>query len=585
MKSILKLGLAAIIGLVAVSLIASSGSTRKADAEPSAVVALNEGNCIALGTAFAGLNAITALGACQTMQKQESFQTYIHCLRGFDLGNDGLHDCLNEADPTSPLYAPAILQGDPADFTSLDIDANQIHRGEAYEIIAFVRDDFPVLFKTNRGHWTNNNLQEWNCSTALDDPDCDQDIATLGDGVVVQHLALGPDDGDSGTVEIDIVQENISFPVILNVVGPAETITLTPLFGKDTIQTGATQPTQSDCAGGPCQAPDPTDCNFEASVNGVLGANNQAEKAVVVAKALDNDGNEVAGALINWDHSFTKIGPSHSVTAPDLGPLPQGGVALPQTPTIDTGALGIGFPQFVCGGDTPGDLKLTATFAGVYDSPSPAGINEKTSITLHVIGPATDVALTADPPELDCNGTNTTTITATFVNAEGDPVADGLDANFNVQALGVVNPITTNTAKGVASTVLTPLSGANNLTADGGPAGVIVNVTANGQIHELFGQGRLGPHQEWDQVTKSILVRCTGGPPAPGTGTLPPEGGAAPEGAGAGAGAGPTGRIAGPDTGSAGTPDAAGLTWWPLLGLIAAAMTLGGATVALRRTR
>jgi hypothetical protein len=53
----------------------------------------------------------------------------------------------------------------------------------------------------------------------------------------------------------------------------------------------------------------------------------------------------------------------------------------------------------------------------------------------------------------------------------------------------------------------------------------------------------------------------------------------------AGAGAGPTGRIAGPDTGSGGTPDAAGLTWWPLLGLIAAAMTLGGATVALRRTR
>lgn len=595
--NILKLGLAGIVAVLALTLFASTQPAKPASADPQGVIALNEGHCIALGVAFGGLTALQAAPYCQGMQSQFNFQNYIHCLRGFDLGNDGTHDCLvpnPNIDPDSssfPLRSPVVLQGNPADFTPLDLDKNLIHFGEDYEIIAFVKDDFPVLFKTDKGAWITNGLQEFNCETLPDDPDCDGvppvagDDNTTNDGVVVQRLRLRPQDGVTGTVNINVIQENISYPIQLTIVGPAETITLTPLFGKNTIQTGATQATNSDCGGGPCQSPDPTDCNFAATVDGVLGANNQAEKAIVVAKALDNAGNEVSGALINWNHSFKKFNPNIAddlPNPPDLGPLPQGGVALPQTPTLDAGALGVGFPQFVCGGDTPGDLTLTATFNnGPPDEPSPTGKNEQTSVTIHVVGPGTNMTLAADPPEIDCNGTNTTKITAKVVQATGDPVADGLDVNFSVQALGTVNPLIVNTGKGEASTVLTPLSGAANLTADGGPAGVIVTASANGQIRPLYGAPANGPHQEWDQITRSILVRCSGGPPPPGTGILP-AGSGAPAGGSAGAGAAP-GRITGPDTGSGGAAGGAAAAPWTLLALVAAAMTLGGAAVALRR--
>jgi hypothetical protein len=452
-----------------------------------------------------------------------------------------------------------------------------MHLGIAMEIIAFVDDEFPVRFISEEGTFAKPgggadvgpNLQ---CS---EDPDCDGNPATEGDGIVAARLKLLPDSPTSGSFIVTVIQEGIGFPITINVVGPPETITLSPLFGKATIQTGATQGTPGSCGGKPCQNPDPTDCNFAASVDGVLGANNDAEKAVIVAKALDNDGNEVVGALLAWNHSF-EDNPTTVPAAPDLGPLPQGGVALPLTPTIDTGALGIAFPQFVCGGDTPGPLKLEVTFSGPFDNLIPQAVNEKTTITINVIGPATQMVLTADPPEIDCDGVKTSTITAKVTNAAGENVANGLDVNFETLALGTVNPLKTNAADGVASTVLTPLAGAGTVTAGGQPVGVVVKATAKGQVHALFGQPRTQPQVRHDLVEQSILVRCTGVlaqavQPAAGTS--------------AGAGAQPTGTIRGPDTGSGGVAGAGSLTWWPAVALVAAATLLGVTRMTLATMR
>lgn len=583
--SVLKFSLIPAVVLAALVLGSVNPRPEPARAEPTAILALNHGLCVALGSAFGGLSGVTALNSCQRFYIQDGdngMQAYIHCLRGFDFDNDGVHNCLNAggpSDPPHPLDGDPVIQVKPEYFAALDRDANQLHAGQGSQVMLFVQDDFPVRFTTDFGRWTEAGPldQDVTCGTLasgadFSDPDCDENPATQGDGVVVLQLTVTEADG-LGTAHVNAIQESIGIPIELTVVGTPQRLELTPLFGAaKAIQTGATRATL------PGQIPYSTDCNFAATTDGVLGANSSAEKAVIVVKAKDNAGNDVVGALIDWD--LTKFYPRPTVTPPDptgtflLNRRAQGGVALPQTPTLDTGPLGISFPQFVCGGRLPGDLNLTASmFTGVIDPL--ADHKTHAEITIKVIGPATDLALTAEPALIDCNGTNSAKVTAKLVNAAGDPVANGLDVKFRTVALGTVNPLKADTAAGLASTVVTPLSGANNVTVDGQPRGVTVIVTTTGV---LLSEGeRIGdpdPTTTTDPpsaisvntppvhevIERSILVGCSGGPPPPA------EQAARNEAA--------RGAIRPPDTGSGGPSDGR-LPWWSLL-----ALGLGGAALA-----
>lgn len=574
-KFLLTLKLAVIPAVVLVALLIGSVNPKPepARAEPTGLVAMNTGLCITLGIAFGGLPATTAGTACLAMQLQAQMQNYVLCLRGSDTDLNGTHNCLDSGGLSNPERVT------PADFATLDaLDPGQFHTGQDMIVMLFVDDDFPVRFQTDFGNWTGFG-QDIECRTGgeFNDPDCDEDPSTVGDGVVAFPLHVTEADG-TGEAHVTVIQEGIGFPVTLTVVGVPQEITLEPLFGKDTIQTGATPATPFG------QQVDATDCNFAASVEGVLGAVNSAEKTVIVAKALDNDGVEVAGALINWD--WSKDYPDNTDFSAPTGTyavhrLKQGGVALPQTPTIDTGTLGIAFPQFVCGGREPGDIELTASMSSVTVDPSADHATTK-RITIHVVGPATDMALTADPPVIDCNGTNSSKITASLTNAAGDPVANGLDVNFEVLTLGTANPLKADSADGKASTVVTPLSGAGGVTADGQPKGVTVTVRANGQVHENsqideeFDPHELlqTPTETFEVVERSILVQCSGGPPPPGTGN-----------AGAGAGGPATGTIRPPDTGTGGAAGGGGLPVWTLMALAGAAGTLATVSWKLGRSR
>jgi hypothetical protein len=582
--SVLKFSLIPAVVLAAIVLGSVNPRPEPARAEPTALIALNQGLCVALGSAFGGLPAVTAQTSCDRMFNQNGLsgmQAYIHCLRGFDFDNDGLHDCLNAggpSDPPHPLDGDPVIQVEPEHFAALDRDANQLHWGQGSQVMLFVQDDFPVRFTTDFGRWKDSDPrdQDVTCGTLASgadftDPDCDEDPATEGDGVVVTQLTVSEADG-LGTAHVNAIQEQIGIPIELTVVGTPQRLELTPLFGAaKAIQTGATRSTL------PGQQPYSTDCNFAATTDGVLGANSSAEQAVIVVKAKDNAGNDVVGALIDWD--LTKFYPRIDAAAAPTGTFllnrrAQGGVALPQTPTLDTGPLGISFPQFVCGGRRPGDLNLTASMFSEVLDPF-ADHKTHADITIKVVGPATDLALTAEPASIDCNGTNTATVTAKLVNAAGDPVANGLDVKFRTLALGTVNPLKADTADGKASTVVTPLSGANNATADGQPRGVTVIVSATGA---LLSEGeRIGDPDptsntdppspigvntppEHEVIERSILVGCTGGPPPPA------EQAARNEAA--------RGAIRPPDTGSGGST-AARLPWWSLL-----ALGLGGAALA-----
>jgi hypothetical protein len=601
----LKVGLVPVV--VAGGMLVGPGGETKPEpvrAEPTSIIALNEPLCVALGSAFGGLPVLSSLSACRSIQLQANLQILATCIDGFDLNRDGVKECLDPGDtitgPAPPgdprLNVDAPYRPTPATFAGLDLDKNLIYTAQFYDIILFVDDEFPVRFESDRGKFIrgdggSSGAQSF-CGPGGDfnDPDCDEDVNTKGDGVVAVRFVLdefesGPDDYLE-TVHITAIQESIGFPVELTIVGTPDEIVLEPLLGKDTLQTGATPSTRAgqSLGGEPEQFlfedSDPTDCNFAASVTGVLGAVNSPEKTVVVARALDQAGNEVAGALLNWrvflpDEVGDDEGPGHTVDAtfwshsnPALRRKEfQGGVALPQTPTVDTGAIGVSFPQFICGGEQTGDLILEAFFDGTL---SPGNPLERERITLKVIGPATDIALTAEPASLDCNGTNTSTVKATITNAAGDPVANGLDVHFETLALATTSPLLADSGAGTASTVVTPLQGANSVTADGGPAGVTLRVWVEGQIDEK--PVGFEPHQEFEIIEDSILIACSGGPPPPGTG------------AGAGAGGTPTGPIRPPDTGSGGGATA-GLPLAALAALAAAGAALAAGSLAYRRSR
>ncbi len=600
--------LAALVAAVAIATSIGTQPTKPAQATVTDVIALNTGSCIPLAVAFGGLTAFSAVAACGLITTQPGIQGLDRCLAKLPNGPGAL-DC---SDTGQPIVRPA-----PADFAKIDLDKNQVHFGQASSLITFVDDQFPVLYKTDIGHFEDvarNNLgREFNCTAAYD-PDCDPNSTLPGDGVVTVNFVPDANDkpeGHSGHAHIDVIEKNISFPVDLTITGTPDKITLSPLFGKDTISTGATPATPKFGANigssnpNPCDpqvqkclvsdgVPRPTDCNFEASADGVLGANGSAEKAVIVAKVLDEDGTELAGELIAWDHPIVATTQLLDI---DL-PTPSGGVALPETPTLDTGPLGIGFPQFVCGFDTPGDIVEKVRLDAVADS-SVASAPEsdlRASVTIHVIAPAATIALAADPPSIDCNGTNTSKVTATVLNEDGQPVANGLDINFSTVALGTVNPFKADSAAGAGSTTLTPLAGANNITADGGPAGVIVTVSVNGKQRSnvltptrgLIGGRTIAAQTFTDAafsttpviLQNSILVACSGGPPPP---AVQNANAAAAAGAAAAANGPRTGTISGPDTGSGGAAGSGGASGALVIELLVGTITLVGASALLKR--
>lgn len=554
------------------TLSSSSGSPEKAEAGAGGnqieAVALSEGLCTALGSAFGGIDATVAAFACQGAQNQDFLQQYVACLNSYRIGGE----LVCPAKPAD-LSLPIFLRPAPDTFDALDLDANQIIPGASYLIIAYVADDAPVRFTTEKGVFTvpsQPSVTDYRCAADSPqtqglnlDPDCDGDSSTVGDGVVVARLLTSPADGDEGTFTVQAIQEGIAFPIEMTLVGAPERIEVTPLFGKNTIQTYPNEAICTELDVDDCPPETRASCNFAATADAVLGAVSTAEKTILVAKAFDDNDQELTGVLLDW--SLAAGFPNSPPFVPEADAATwsinknrfgTGGVSLPQTPTLDTGPLGLAFPQFVCGGTDTGTIDMVVSFSSVL-TPS-ADPDEHVEVSVNVISGPTNIALTAEPAELDCNGVNTSKVSATVTNADGENVADGVDVNFEVYALGTTNPRLANTTAGVASTTVTALAGANDLTADGQPRGVIVNVQLIGDDNNIL------PAQ--------ILVRCTGGPPPPGTGNPPPPGG------GAGSGGGPpTGTIRPPDTGSGG--QAAGA---PLLGI--AGMVLAG-VAALVGTR
>ncbi|MEX2225840.1 MAG: invasin domain 3-containing protein [Dehalococcoidia bacterium] len=326
----------------------------------------------------------------------------------------------------------------------LDLDANQVtiapnnpatNHSTIY-IIAFVDDDGLTTFDAQSGVSVvvseDGGVDEAapaadadpETCTGDNDEDCGTTDPTNGDGVVVA-LITATTATDGAAVVVDVDQESVGDSQTLDIVGVAFSVEVTLV--ETTIQSDAA----TTCAAG--TDPEVTDD----------GALSDAESTIAIAVVTDND-----------DRALTRI--TSPITSDETDVAEVGD----QTgATVDAGDSGIAAFAVICGGDDSGTANITADIGADDDSAE-----------ITVVGPPATITLTAAPAQIACDGSQTSTVTATIVDSAGNNVANGTDVTFSVVALGTANPINTTTTDGTASSTITPLSGA--------AAGVTVIVSA-----------------------------------------------------------------------------------------------------------
>ena len=431
-----------------------------------------------------------------------------------------------------------------ADFDDSDLDDNQVQDGgpgvnDQILLFAFVDNDGVVTFDSTTGldivvltdagaPSADGDANPETCDAA-DDLDCDGGTNGDGDGVVV---AIAFDDGGTSsepgdTVGVDIFQADDTGNVqtqTINIVGDPDGITLDVL--KNPIQVSEDSAAVDTCV----EESDVSDSDQLSDVNRtflkatVTDDDDTALTRIAVVYEVDDDG--IA--------TFDGEGDVDDDEDDDAGD-PSAMTAI----SVDAGAAGIGSFLVLCGGEDPGTVTVTATETQ-NDNDADA--------TVDVVGGPDALTLTASPAGIECNSVSTSTVTATVVDAEGNPVVDGTSVNFSVVALGTANPINATTTAGVATSTITPLTAS--------VAGVTVVVTAG-------------------DAQGSILIGCN----TPGAAT-PTPGGPAPAPTPT-----PAGGIAGPDTGTGGygSESSAGFPMWTLVALALGSLALVTGGLVTRR--
>lgn len=365
-------------------------------------------------------------------------------------------------------------------------------------IFAMVDDDTNVTFDvpTSIG-------ADVTCTT---DEDCN-DNGTAGDGMAAAAFWAADSATVGNTASIDITQAGLT-PTVetvdLLIVGAPSDVSIVET--EETVSTGSGCPDAADAS-----ASDASDL----------------DKLLASAVVTDSDGNALVGVDVDW-----------SVDASGNGEV----VAIATTAasdadtntTINT-ADGIAAPALVCGVGV-GEVTVTAD----------AGAAGTADATKTVVGAAANLALTAEPAAIACDGVNSSTVTAVVTDADGNPVVAGTQVQFNVVALGTASPINATTDEtGTASSTITPLSVAD--------AGVVVTVSSG-------------------SAAQQIRVDCQAAAATPTVGPAPT--------------ATPQGGIVGPGTGNGGylgQDSSAGFPLWTLFALALGGIALTAGTAVARR--
>ena len=438
----------------------------------------------------------------------------------------------------------------PDDFALLDaLDADQVSDGaDNYwgGLLLVVNDldpqGLPVEFEASDGQfWTMDagvqisQGRHFICNDESHDADCTTTSSDFRDGAVALAFS-GPFDsrGDvTVTAKVQGDSDRDATTITLKSVGDPESVV--PLLNLDPkLEAGGT---------GVCK-PGGEDFTFQNLLQ-ITTLAGLPDAGLVGIQVLDSDGTSLTGIPVEWESS------DEDIVIPGFDS---------QFSLFNSGLL-LG-PNLICSGPDMGTATVRARVrhAAGSDSVNEASIRtvpqEETELAFTVIGRPAQMVAYADPPTIDCNGVNTTTVNVQVLDAFSNNGVGGREVRFDLQVLGTANPIVGETnGDGLATSVVTPL-------AQEGSTGVPVIIT--------------GPLD----MAATVLVNCQvgAGTGAPGGGTAPPAGG----GAGAG-GQQPGGSISGPDTGSGGVAGSGALPIWPAVALFVAAMGLAGARFGLRR--
>lgn len=440
-----KFGILAGLAFVAL-LLGMAGTAIRSDeaqASPTDVLTVQPGICAAIAAAFDwdddgdtdddADDFVLALAACSALSVPANLAAVAEALGG-------------DADDPDTWAAVAAF------------GADQLREDTGFTwVLAFVTTIAPVTFVAEEGALLPHDMGPpetpgtWLCDTNAEDGDCAPG-AVAADGVVVAGLSGAT--ADLGAADLEVEQQGRFADLEYLVVGAPEDIVVIA-FPSDTVIESAIDCTDLDVG------------DFEDEVEA-------PEVTGVIATVTDDDGTELTGVPVEWLTSDDDVATLAEDTTITLA--------------LDAGTIAV---NLVCGQE-PG----TADITGGVNMDADADLEIDDSVEITVIGEPAEMTLVASPSSITCDGVNSSTVTATLVDADGNPVVAGIGVRFDVVALGIADPINTTTdATGVASSDITPLSGVS--------AGVVVSVSA----------------PDFD-LEGSVRIDCT--PPVPTVAPPPP---------------------------------------------------------------
>ncbi|MGD0764986.1 MAG: hypothetical protein ABR978_01610 [Dehalococcoidia bacterium] len=417
--------IAILVGLMALAVVIGvTGTTFRADkaaAKPTDVIAFNPDVCA----------GITHSAACYDLQNPANLAIVAEILDGAVDDPSTYDDLVNASD--------AQLGDDSQSLADLLVNSQSMW------VLTFVSNDANVQEVADEGVWLSTGTSDTALACPFADEDCNAD-GTKGDGVVVDLLYSGvpladtdtSDFLDRGDATIDITQAGVDQTLDYTVVGGVDDITLKSL--KTTIQENSGAP----CVLGGYPTNEFTQENALADVTGLL------------ATIVDDDGTELTGIWVAWAQTDSNDDPSDITLAKDAQSTSGHPLSVSVFKSKQASA-----PNVACGGDPQTGAKIDAA----YDADADGVIeNERGSIddevTLDVVTAPASMTLAANPATIMCDGTTNSTVSATVLGDDSKPVVSGNAVRFDVVALGTANPIVGKTDdKGVASSVITPLSG------------------------------------------------------------------------------------------------------------------------------
>lgn len=439
-----------------------------------------------------------------------------------------------------------------SDFADIEgLDANQLMEsctiavetatgtniGCTLDVFVFVNDEAPVTLDNPEGLTSiqSPGTTDFVCNTdgatiGLDN-DCQDTGTANGDGVVVFQIGVATGTGAAvrGDVKtVNVTQEAVAQSFDVNVVGVPHDVVLA--LAEKTIGSNGSTVNKNACI----------------TNTDVTEAIAPPTSTLAVATVTDQDERKLTRVIVDW--SITPASADPTIAALGIGDQDEAitGTTFFTVQPPSTSGAPIAAYRVVCGGKSTG----TATINAKINLPGTGEDNSTADLT--VVGAPANLAATAAPGSIKCDGTETSTVTVKVTDSAGNNVADGTPVNFSVVALGTANPINTTTTGGSASSTITPLSNSS--------AGVTVIITA-------------GDSSIAQEVQTSIRVDCalplvtqpTPAPPAPTP---------------------PTGVVKPPDTGNGGylgQNGGSGFPMWTLVALALGSMTLVAGGVVARR--